>query len=502
MRKKRLAKNVTSSFVLQITSIVCGLILPRLIIKTYGSEINGLVTSITQFLAIISFLELGMGAVVQSALYKPLSNKDNNKISKIIVSAEKFFKKIAIVLLIYILLLMLFYPLFLEKEFTSFFSTLLIFCISISYFAQYYFGVVDRLLLTADQRGYIQYNAQTITLLGNTVACVLLIQVGASIHLVKLTTSLIYLLRPIFLRWYVNHHYFLNRKIVYEEEPIKQKWNGVAQHIAAVVLDGTDSIVLTLFSTLTNVSIYSVYHLVVMGVKQLFLSLISGIQALVGELWARQEIEELKKTFGWIEWILHNGTIFVFGCVGVLILPFVTVYTDNVTDVNYIQPLFAVLITLANAGHCLRLPYNILILAAGHYKQTQSNYIVATLLNIVISIITVSRFGLIGVAIGTLVAMVYQTLWMVIYNSKNLIKWSIKNFIKQIIVDITIVVLATYLSSRFELVEINYLQWGILALKVGSIWLIIVIIINIIFFREKILYLIEKVLNTIRNIDT
>ena len=41
----------------------------------------------------------------------------------------------------------------------------------------------------------------------------------------------------------------------YEKEPIQQKWNGIAQHVAAVVIGGTDTVVLTLFSTLQNVSI-------------------------------------------------------------------------------------------------------------------------------------------------------------------------------------------------------------------------------------------------------
>lgn len=86
-------------------------------------------------------------------------------------------------------------------------------------------------------------------------------------------------------------------KVKYTEEPITQKWNGVAQHVAAIVLDGTDTIVLTLFATLEDVSIYSVYYLVVNGVKQLFMSLTKGVESLMGELWAKQELKELNKFF-------------------------------------------------------------------------------------------------------------------------------------------------------------------------------------------------------------
>ena len=227
MRKKRLLWNTVSSLVFQITTIICGFVLPHLILHHFGSSINGLVNSITQFLAVITFLELGVGAVVQSSLYKPLANKDSDTVSKIIVSANKFFRNIARILLVYIVVLVIVYPFITNRSdngetFSWMYTAALIGAISISSFAQYYFGVVDRLLLTADQRGYIQYTAQTITLILNTVTCAVMINFGASIHMVKLTTSLIFLARPVFLRWYVNRNYSINRKIQYKEEPIKQ----------------------------------------------------------------------------------------------------------------------------------------------------------------------------------------------------------------------------------------------------------------------------------------
>lgn len=310
------------------------------------------------------------------------------------------------------------------------------------------------------------------------------------IHIVKLTTSLIYLLRPLFLQWYVNKNYQIDRKIKYIGEPIKQKWNGVAQHVAAVVLDSTDSIVLTLFATLSDVSIYSVYHLVIYGVKQMFLSATKGIQSLIGELWAKQEMDELNKIFGWVEWSIHTGTVFVFGCTAVLILPFVQVYTKGITDAVYIQPLFASMIVIAHAGHCLRLPYNIMILAGGHYKQTQNNYIIAALLNIVVSVAIVKVYGLIGVAIGTLVAMLYQTFWMAYYNSRNLIQWSFSKFIKQIMVDIFTVIIGYSLCGLFPLNCDKYIIWALLGIRTALIWILTIGIVNMIFYKKKICVLI------------
>lgn len=484
MRKRLLKLNTFFSLANQLITIACGFVLPRLILMAYGSEVNGLVNSIMQFLQIISFLELGVGAVVQSALYKPLADHDSGSISCIIASAQKFFNRLAQILFAYVIILMAVYPLIAHQGFGWMYTALMIAAISISSFAQYFFGMVNGLLLKADQRGYVLYVAQLVTVLLNTVVCVILIKLGAGIHFVKLTTSIIYLIRPFALHLYVNRHYAIDRHIKYEGEPIKQKWNGVAQHIAAVVLDGTDNIVLTAFATLSDVSIYSAYQLVVHGVKSLFFSLSNGVQALIGELWAKQELDTLNDTFGKFEWILHTGTVYVFGCTGMLILPFVSVYTNGVTDANYMQPVFAVLITMANAGHCLRLPYNVMILAGGHYKQTQANYIIAAAINVVLSVVLVMNFGLIGVAIGTLASMVFQTVWMAHYVSRNLIHWPFVRFVKQVAVDLLTVCVAAYATHWIQLGSLNYLSWVVMAIKVAIIWLAVLIPINFVFYKK------------------
>lgn len=489
MRKKLLAKNTVASLLSQITALVCGFILPRLFLEYFGSEVNGLVNSITQFLGVISFLELGVGAVVQSLLYKPLADGDKQQVSRVMVSADRFFRRLAQILLGYVLILVAVYPLIANQSFGYLYTATLIAAISISSLAQYYFGIVNSLLLNADQRGYIQYNAQTITVVLNTVVCVFMIKLGGSVQLVKLTTSLIYLARPLILRIYVSRMYQIDWKIQYDKEPIQQKWNGVAQHIAAVVLDGTDTIVLTLLSTLSNVSIYSVYFMVIRGVKTLFLSMTNGIQSLLGELWARQELNELRETFGWSEWCIHTGTTYVFACTAALIVPFVRVYTAGINDANYIQPAFAILLTLANAMHCLRLPYNIMVLAAGHYKQTQKNYIVAATINIVLSVLTVKAWGLIGVAIGTLAAMAYQTVWLAIYDSKHFVFWPMKAVVKQFVVDSVTATCIVMLSGMLTMRSVSYLSWIILAIVTALLAIIITACLNFIAYKDKMMAL-------------
>ena len=81
--------NTFTAIILQMVILVYGFVLPRLILKTYGSEVNGLINSITQFLALISLMEMGVGTVVQSALYRPLAYNNKIQINKIMTSADR-----------------------------------------------------------------------------------------------------------------------------------------------------------------------------------------------------------------------------------------------------------------------------------------------------------------------------------------------------------------------------------------------------------------------------
>ena len=492
VRSNRLGKNTIASLLHQMMIVICGFILPRFILRSYGSEVNGLVNSISEFLKVIALLELGIGAVVKSALYKPLAEKDDNKISEIIVSAEKFFKKIALILAAYIMLLVLFYPSLVSQSFDFVYTAILILAMGLSSFMQYYFGMANRLLLIADQRGYIQDNIQTVTLILNTVFSVVLIYAGASIQTVKLVTSLVYICRPFLFQLYVKKFYHINRRIKYTHEPIEQKWDGIAQHLASFTISGTDAVVLSVLGTLSDVSIYSVYSLITRGIAQLLSSVTSGISSLMGEVWAKKETDTLNRYFKWIEWGTHTIAVFVWGCAGVLIVPFVQVYTCGVEDANYVVPIFAFFITIASFMETLHVPYNMMVLVAGHYKQTKKYYIIVAAINVVISVLTVKQFGIVGVAIGTFVAMSYHTIWAVVYNSKNLVKGAFGSFLKQSLIDIVSLSLIAFFTRNISMGELSYVAWFVMAIKVAVVVVIIEVVINMIFYRDKLMQLANK----------
>lgn len=495
-RSKLLAYNSITSLISQVITVISGFILTKLILLYFGTSVNGLVSSITQFLGFISFLEMGIGAVVKSALYKPLADKDYNEVSKVIISTKKFYRTIAKILIIYTIALAIVFPIISRDEFSPVFTVSLVVIIAISLFAQYYFGMPYQLLLNADQKTYIPTLTCCCTLILNTILSAAFIYMGASIQVIKLITSVVYIIRPIFYSIYVKRRYPLNEKLILTEEPLKQKWNGLAQHVAYVVVNYTDIVVLTLCSTLANVSIYTVYHNVTIGVQQVISCLSVGISAMLGNVLYSESKECLNDTFKLVEWFFHVITVVFFTITGILIIPFVKLYTVGVTDANYIVPIFAVLITLAQASYSIRTPYETMVLAANHFKQTQKSAIIEVVINIFVSIILVFKFGLIGVAIGTLAAMLYRTFYFVYYLKRNILSYDIWRFVKLLILDFIQVILCLgicYILPYFHLEVNSWSEWFIKAIITSVVSITVCGVINLIFNREYMKKIVKKI---------
>lgn len=493
-RGRLLVINGAVSLFGQAATIACSFILTRLILLHYGSEINGLVSSVSQFLNFITFLEMGIGTVVKSALYKPLAEKDTEEISKVVLSSQRFYRTIAKLLILYTFVLTIFFPYITGNQFDAFFTASLVLIISLSMFAQYYFGSTYQLLLNADQKNYIPTLVNTGTLMVNALLSWILIKLGASIQILKLAASLVYIIRPIVYSAYVRCHYNLNTKIKLTEEPIKQKWNGVAQHVAYVVVNYTDIVVLTLFSTLSSVSIYTVYHNVTIGIQQLISCVSIGFAAMLGNILYSENKEKVKAAFENTEWFFHTITTVLFTITGIMMIPFVRLYTTGVQDAEYILPGFAVVITLAQAAYSLRTPYETMIVTANHFKQTQNSAWMEVAINIVISVVLVSKIGLMGVAIGTLLAMIYRTLYFVWYLHKNIIEYRLMDFVKRICVDAIqtgLSLMMCLVFGVFETVASNWFEWFFVALKAGVICLVSALVVRGLFEKKQIKNLIK-----------
>ncbi len=485
MKTKRTIWNIISAIVMQVVIFSTSFVVNKLIIKEYGSSLNGLITSITQFLSYITLLEAGVGPVIKASLYKPLSKNDNKQISDILYASEKFFKKLSFIFLGYVFVLTILYPLVVTSEFNYWFTFSLILIISINVFAEYYFGMTYKLFLQADQKTYIVSLIQIGGYILNLVLVLIFIYFKSDIRILKLGTSIAYIIRPIIQNVIVKKYYNIDFKNCDKEYKLKQKWDGLAQHVAAVVHSNTDVTVLTFFSNFDAISIYSVYSTVTNGLRQVIQSFNDSMESFFGNLLALDKKGNLESKFDNYESLFYMLLAVIYSCSFVLVTPFVKVFTLSIADLNYSQPIFGYLIVIGELIWAIRQPYNNLIKSAGHFKQTRVGAWIEAITNFVISLILVKKYGLIGVAIGTAFAMLIRTIEFIWYSNKNILNRSNWASIKKIVTLLLEFVLIIVFSKYVIFVEYtSYLNWAINAFCVLVLSIVVVLFISLIVNRN------------------
>lgn len=433
MRIEKAFKNIVFSAIYQVVSIACGLIVPRLILQTFGSTYNGVINSASQFLEMISILTLGITGATKVAFYKTLGNGDELGTSRIYKATKVYMSKVALGVIAYAVLLCLVYPLISHNDLSKLQTAAIIAIVSIGTFAQYFFGITSYTLLQSDQSSFIFNSLYIIELLVNLVVTIVLIKLGRSIFEVKLGSSIIFFITPLVMNLYVKKRYHIDNKCEPDNSAIKERGAVAFHSIANIIHDRVDLVLLTLFADAKIISVYTVYYLVVGKIKQVMQIFTSGVEAAFGNMWAKGEMESLKRNFRAYEYVMFTFAAIVFSCVGLLILPFIKRYTSGVTDVEYIRPLLAILITVAEAFYCIRQPYRMLVQAAGFYRETKNGAMIEALLNLVVSIVLINIIGVEGVILGTLAANLFRTCQFALFVSKHMIDRSMKEVVLRFI---------------------------------------------------------------------
>lgn len=487
MKNKVTFINIISNMLKQIMTIITGFLIPRLILSYFGSEVNGLISSITQFLNYITLIEGGITGVVTASLYKPLIEKDYDKVSSIYKTAQAFYKKISIIIVLYTISLSILYPLFFNNSFSFLYVSLLVIILAVSLFNQYAFCFSYRSLFVADKKGYIESFTKCIISLLTIILSFVSLKIFPSIHILKLISGLLYLIQPIVYIYFSKKYYKLDKKAKIDNQLIKNRWNGFAVNIAYFIHVSTDIVILTIFTDLKLVSIYSVYNLVAIGLTYLLNSISTALNPTLGQSYAKRDFLTLNNKMDQYEIVMFFMTFFEFSIGALLVTPFVMIYTSGVNDINYYQPVFGVLLLISQGLDYIITPHTGLAHAANKYKEMTIPSYIEAIINIVLSLILVKPLGLIGITIGTIAGMLYRMGFHVWLTSNVLIKdrsqW---NFYKKMIIFILSTAIGVIIC-KFAIPNVNneIIDWVWHALVYAIIFGILYLLSVMIFFKKE-----------------
>lgn len=496
MEKRVISKNITASLLLQFVTIISGFVLPKIILSFFGSDVNGLISSINQILNYVQLLEGGLSGVVMAALYKPLSENNEQKISQIINATISFFRQIGIIYIVYVAVVGFIYPMLKNTGFDYLYSMGLVWVLGLNLFVQYFFSLSYKILLNADRKVYFVSLTQIIIIIINLIVVCFCAVFFKDILIIKLFSGLVFFIQPILYRKYIKGHYHLDRSAPKDNAALKQRWDGFGINLAYFIHTNTDIVILTVFASLADISIYSVYYMIISALKNLIMSISSSITPSFGKKLAECDRNQIKYLFDKYEFGMSFITTLIFTCGIILVTPFVSVYTNNIEDANYIQYGFGYILGIAEMIYCFREPYIAVSYAAGHFKSVSGFAYVEAILNIAISLFLVKCFGIVGVAVGTMISMIYRMICHVWYLSKNILVRPLSLFFKNIAVfGICSAVGCAVSIHYFNLMVTNYFNWFVVACQCFVFVLILLIIFSFLFYREQFRNLVKMLLD-------
>lgn len=488
-RTKNATLNILFAIILQLVTFVRGLILPRIIIPAYGSDINGLVSSITQFLTYISLLEAGVGTIFRSSLYKPLADGDTEKVSGVINEQKRFYRKIGLVFVFYVIALCFIYPLIAKTKISTEYIVSFILILSISTFAEYFISLPYVSLLSADQKVRISYIVSIVYTVVNILVALFWVWLKADIRLIYLSMCVIGLLRPLFYWLYVKKHYNLSKTAAPDASALKQRWNGMVHHVSYYVHTNTDSAILTIFVGTAMVSVYNVYGAIIFGMERLITSVSAGTAAGIGNVLVSGDKKTIDRTVDLFEFVQSAATTVLFTITALMIMPFIKLYTSDMTDINYIYPEFAYVLVCAEAIYCFRCIYSTISTNANKFKETQLGAILECVVNLVLSLILTLAcgMGLLGIAIGTLAGMFVRYLAEVLFLSKNVINRSVLKAFKSLLVNACIAavsILICHFALNYDTIN-SLSNWIIFAIISSFVVIAVAIPVYLIFKNSE-----------------
>lgn len=465
---RKLTKNIFVAISTKFLLIVFGIVAQRFILRSYGSDVNGLTSSIAQFLSYFTLLEAGLGLASIQALYKPLAAGEQAGIDGVLSATSKQYRKVGLIFLGLTVALSFAMPFISHSKLDAG----LVFCITLlmgmGNVLNYLFIGRYQVLLSADRKIYIIHILDAALGISFSIIKILLINAGFSILVVQSVALLSPVIRILVLFFYVKHRY---PRILYKAEPnnsaIGKRKYVLVHQIVGMVTNHTDVTILTLFSTLSQVSVYSVYNLIYSNISAIISTAFSSAaQASFGRM-IESKTPNLKKYYELYELFFTCMLFCLMSAVLVMTIPFVNLYTNGVEGVDYIDPILALLFMISMLFSTIRIPAITMVNASGKFKETQNGAVMEAILNIGISIPAFLLIGMRGLLIGTCVAMGFRALDIQIYTYKKIFNQNLKNWL--LMIGVNLILMGSFVLFFTRIVPIgagNWISWGLSGIKI------------------------------------
>ena len=384
-------------------------------IHTLSMEFVGIKGLFSNILSILALTELGVGTVLIYSMYKPIAQKEEQRLLALLGFYKKAYTLIACLVGGIGLMLTPFLS-YLIKDCPDIRGLHLIYLLYLCNCVCSYLFAYKLSILQADQKLYV------ITLFSCLISAAKNIVQIAALYLTG--NFFIYLLIQIPFTLFNN--LFISKRadkmypfITAKEKPqlsgeekkeiLKNTFAMFNHRVGATILNSTDNLIISRFIGITVVAINDNYVLIVNMINMIVNQLFSALTAGVGSLNATESTETSYQVFKQLHFACFWFYSFCTACLFVLMNPFIELIWGS----HYIFPLPVAAIICANF-YIIGIRKIPLVFkeSMGLLWQDRFKPLAEAAINLAISVAAVYYFGTAGVFAGTFISMVTTSLWV------------------------------------------------------------------------------------------
>lgn len=470
MKMKNGALSVIFGTMQQLLTLIFGLIVPRLFIQTFGSEVNGLLSSLGNLYSYLALVEAGVGTVAIQALYGPVGRDDKKEINSIMAATANYYNKAGFIYLIGVIAISVIYPLTVNTS-LPFLTVFLVSMLNgaggvINFWVQGKYLV----LFHAEGKKYIMSIVTMAVYVASNFMKIALLIMGFDVVAIHFGYFIISLCQMSFYFYYVKTKYnWLDLKVKQNKEALSQSNAVFVQQITWMICNNTDILVLTYVAgDLKAVSVYTVYLMIYSTIEKLFTTFFGSFHYLLGQKY-NNDREGYMPLHNIYERLSMSGSFMLYTIAFLLTTPFMKIYTAGITDIAYVDPYLPFLFAFMHLLSSSREASSRVINFAGHFKQMQWRAILESVINIVASVILVYFLGIHGVLLGTIIAYLYRTNDIIIYANRKILNRSCWHTYKIWIGNIVVFAILFFISMFVDLTATSFVGLILKAVPCGII---------------------------------
>lgn len=400
-------KNAFWAFLSQILVSLLGIISRKVFLSRLGIELLGVNGLFSDVLLILSFAELGIGAIIMFAMYQPIAERDTEKIRSLL----KFYRKVYNFIIVVVALIgFAFFPFlqYLNTEIPLAEIKIYYWIFQINNIIGYICAYRESYVIACQQeRRLTVINLITsFTLCGIQIGVILL---TSNFLLYLLVGVLLNIVKKVVINLYIIKEYPETRLKGAEDLPaedqriiFRKSFAMLVHKLGNLAINQTDSLVVSYIGNIVQWGLVSNYLMLKRLVVLVFDKIYGAMMPSMGNLLASEGFERKNRVFSMYDLANFWFCSFCFIGLSVLSTPFISIYLGPDVLLDDFTVFFFCFAFLVDG---LRAPVSMMREASGAFEKDKWFTIVAAIVNLVVSIVGALFWGIAGVFIGTVCAM-------------------------------------------------------------------------------------------------